>query len=49
MKDIIFYFLIYNIWNTEFHTQHSTLISVILTIWIVINIIEFIAEAIKRI
>lgn len=42
MKDILFYLLIYKIWNTEFHSQHQTLIAVVLTLWIVINIIEFV-------
>ena len=42
MKDVLFYFLMYNIWNTEFYNQHPTMIAIVLTLYIVINIIEFI-------
>jgi hypothetical protein len=47
MKDIIFYILIYMIWNTEFHKLHPTFIPVILTLWIVINVYEVLASANK--
>jgi hypothetical protein len=42
MKDVLFYLLVYKIWNTEFHLQHETLVAVALTLWIVINIYEII-------
>ena len=42
MKDILFYLLMYKIWNTEFHSQHETLVAVTLTLWVVINIWEFV-------
>jgi hypothetical protein len=42
MKDVLFYLLVYKIWNTEFHSQHETLVAVSLTLWIVINIYEII-------
>jgi hypothetical protein len=49
MKDILFYLLIYKIWNTEFHSQHPTLIAVVLTLWIVINFFEVIEKVIIKI
>ena len=42
MKDILFYLLVYKIWNTEFHSQHETLVAVALTLWIAINIWDFV-------
>lgn len=49
MKDVLFYLLIYKIWDTEFHNQHQTLVAVALTLWIVINILELVHElVIKR-
>jgi len=42
MKDVLFYLLVYKIWNTEFHSQHEILVTVVLTLWIAINIWEFI-------
>lgn len=44
MKDILFYLLIYKIWDTPFHNEHPTLIAVSLTLWIVMNVAEVIDE-----
>jgi len=48
MKDIIFYLLIYKIFNTPFHNEHSTLIAVCLTLWICVNVLEIINECKKN-
>ena len=48
MKDILFYLLMYKIWNTEFHSQHETLVAVSLTLWIVMNVYELIDELSKK-
>jgi hypothetical protein len=48
MKDVLFYLLMYKIWNTEFHSQHETLVAVTLTLWIVMNIYEFYIELTKK-
>jgi len=52
MKDILFYLLMYKIWNTEFHSQHETLVVVSLTLWIVwtcrMNVYELIDELSKK-
>jgi len=48
MKDIIFYLIIYKIFNTPFHNEHSTLIAVCLTLWICVNVLEIINECKKN-
>lgn len=48
MKDVLFYILLYKLWNTPFHNEHITAVTVIFTLWVVINIIELIIEFIKK-
>ena len=42
MKDIIAYILFYLIWNSPIHQAHPTMIPVMLTLWIIINIAELV-------
>jgi hypothetical protein len=44
MKDFIIYILLYLVWNSPIHEAHPTLVPVLLTIAIIINIIEIILE-----
>jgi hypothetical protein len=48
MKDVLFYLLVYKIWNTEFHSQHEVLIAVVLTLWIVMHVYEVISALRER-
>ena len=48
IKEILFWILIYNIWNTPFYFQHIVLLKIILTLWIVFDVIEFVFETIKK-
>jgi len=48
MKDIIAYILFWHIWNSPIHQAHPTLIPVLLTLFIIINIIELIVELINK-
>ena len=44
MKDIIAYILFYMVWNSPVHQAHPTAIPVMLTLWIVINVIEILSD-----
>jgi hypothetical protein len=44
MKDIIAYILFYLIWNSPIHQAHPTMIPVMLTLWIIINIAELVSS-----
>jgi hypothetical protein len=44
MKDIIAYILFYMVWNSPIHQAHPTAIPVMLTLWIVINVLEFVSD-----
>lgn len=47
MKDIIVWILFYLVWNSPIHQSHPTLIPVLLTLMIIINVIEIIIEFLK--
>jgi hypothetical protein len=44
MKDIVAIIMFYLVWNSEVHEQHPTLIPVLVTLYVVIVVLEFVLK-----
>jgi hypothetical protein len=47
MKDIVAWILFYMVWNSPVHEAHPTAVPVLLTLYIICNLLELIDELIN--